>query len=314
MSTACEIKENLVLEDLIYLERNVNQRSYSKFCTYTEVDKKYRPESIQPSFNLPVFRLPKKEVTIVDTELLSASVTNELVNKDGVDFFIHPQTLKEQGQFLKKGGYAQRLVRVYPTASTRTVTTVDDQSDYYVKLHLPKRISRFSRDLTAASIKHGLNITDNLTHLTLPDRFAFLPEVFGAYHNTTQWGYLIRQKNPYPIVCGKKRLIPYFSLHSVDKTKPNDLPLLVKLVKYHQADSMRFLVDQIIGPLIRQWCFLARQYGILLECHGQNTLLELDENNLPTRLVHRDFQGVRVDPRAYNFDKTPVPYEKISSG
>lgn len=42
-------------------------------------------------------------------------------------------------------------------------------------------------------------------------------------------------------------------------------------------------------PVLECWCKVVRERGILLECHAQNILLEIDDNFNPSRIVHRDF-------------------------
>ena len=41
--------------------------------------------------------------------------------------------------------------------------------------------------------------------------------------------------------------------------------------------------------------WFVRERGILPELHGQNTLLEIDAEGVPQRLIHRDFQSIYSD-------------------
>lgn len=51
----------------------------------------------------------------------------------------------------------------------------------------------------------------------------------------------------------------------------------------------------------------ARERGILLESHAQNTLLEIDRNFRPTRVVHRDCD-VWIDSDARRHAGLDVPF------
>ena len=59
---------------------------------------------------------------------------------------------------------------------------------------------------------------------------------------------------------------------------------------------------------------MARDYGILPELHGQNTLLELNDNLEPERIVYRDFQGTYVDAKIREEKGLKLPFTKHLAG
>ena len=63
---------------------------------------------------------------------------------------------------------------------------------------------------------------------------------------------------------------------------------MVQLINYHQADPISFTLDFIMRPIINIFCNCVRQTGIFFEMHGENTLLELDNQFFPTRIIYCD--------------------------
>jgi siderophore synthetase component len=90
-------------------------------------------------------------------------------------------------------------------------------------------------------------------------------------------------------------LVPYFSLYSRDLKRPDDLPLLVQLIRSLDADPTSFALKEVLLPVIDCWAGVLKEKGLLLESHGQNLLLELDREGRPRRVVHRDLD-VWFDP------------------
>jgi len=89
-------------------------------------------------------------------------------------------------------------------------------------------------------------------------------------------------------------LVPGFALYGKDFYRPDKPILLFNLIG--SADPVEFVLENIMLPIIRHWvgCFL--HFGYLIEPHGQNVLLEIDENGEIRRMVHRDL-SVGIDMR-----------------
>jgi siderophore synthetase component len=55
-------------------------------------------------------------------------------------------------------------------------------------------------------------------------------------------------------------------------------------------------MDYLVKPVIIHFDYLVRNKGILMQCHAQNTLLEINESFSPTRIIYRDFGSLTIDP------------------
>jgi len=108
------------------------------------------------------------------------------------------------------------------------------------------------------------------------------------------WGYLVRDMQPFPAVLEQRILLPGFALYGSNLFDPEKPPLLYELIGDH--DPLTFILESIMFPIVRQWidCFL--HFGYMLEPHGQNILFELDTSGAIQRIVHRDL-SVGIDMR-----------------
>jgi len=275
----------------IYLERYVNKPKYSVFAQYSEVDERYHPRKKNGSLQIPF-------TVRTDIKLLTAypdkKVISQIVN-NGIKFFEHPQFNERADGFIDAN----------PTASTRTVLS----NDYFIKLHFPARISRFNRRLRADSVEHSIFISRDLEEtINAPKSFAYLPESIGMIAPEGH-GCLIREKIPRPLVEEERHLIPFFALYSEDPNS-NEEPLLVQMIKKSNEQPLNYFISKIVHPFLEIWTFFARERGILLENHCQNTLLELNTNYEPTRIVCRDFQSNMVDAKTRLANKLSIPFKK----
>ncbi|ACB96133.1 IucA/IucC family C-terminal-domain containing protein [Beijerinckia indica] len=289
--------ESIIQKDqsLLYMERYVGKgtKTYSPFATRTEAAPCYRPESGQPSFDLFTVDTPRDRVSIFKADP-SPNLVNHYIRPGGVLFAIHPETWTTAGvDYLDEIHALPRAepVRVAPTASTRTVLTLEPSEKvppHYIKLHYPVLISRFNRRLMRKNIENSVAVTRDVAKLHF-DKFAYLPDVLGFTFGSDEnsWGFLVRETTPRPIIEGRF-LIPSFALYGEDYKNPDDLPLLVQMIERLDVEPVSFAVNEIFVPIIECWCLVARR-GLLFESHAQNTLLEIDQDFRPRRIVHRDF-------------------------
>jgi hypothetical protein len=91
---------------------------------------------------------------------------------------------------------------------------------------------------------------------------------------------------PFPEIGAQRRLVPGFALYGEDFFEPDRPPLLFELMG--NKDPRSFVLEDIMLPIIRHWIGCFRQLGYLLEPHGQNVLLEIDDENEIRRIAHRD--------------------------
>ena len=298
-------------ETFLYLERHVNSgsRTYSSFAAQSEGQPEYQPSSQVNSFEVPCLKIPKEKVSIYldnpNTELLKYYIHN-----DTVLFPVHPEIFQDDKtafiEELRK--YPSESIRVSPTASTRTVMTkMEDIPHHFIKLHYPRRISRFIRRLRCNNIQNSIEVSKDLRCLTLP-KFAYLPETIGICYGSgpESWGFIIREYTPRP-VTKNKILIPMFALYAQDDKNVSDPPLLIQLIQYLNKDPATFVLSHIMQPIIEMWCTVLRSRGILFEAHGQNTLLELNSEGNPIRIIYRDLD-VYVDPEIRKHHKLHISF------
>lgn len=318
----------LAIPTLGYLERYRNEgtRTYSRHADYSECLADYQPTGDRPWFELPTWRLPDGALRVYRADP-PAELESAVATPEGVRFHIHPQVLAEcpADPFVRRTielGRPIRPIRAAPTASTRTLFVLDQEPTHSVKVHFPFRISRYGRRMRDEVIEQAITVSRMLQRWSPgadPD-FAFLREVIGVSHPPAprsprdpgaatpdrgeQWGYLARDMDPYPPVHPRtggsaRKLVPAFSLYGRDAFDPATPPLLRSLAHASIAgtsDPVEWTLERILLPTIRQWIRCYRELGFILEPHGQNLLLELDENDQVTRLVHRDL-SVGIDMR-----------------
>jgi len=303
----------------IYLERYVNEgsRTYSALSERFDGNEKYHPVHGVRAFRVPCIQVPKEKVAIFldspNTQLL-----NRYIQEDTILMPIHPEIFKDDRvPFIKElRNYSQTSVLVAPAASTRTVLTV--AKPHFIKLHYPRYISRFIRRMTKNIIQNSVEVSKGLSHISAP-HFGFLPETIGiAFGEGPQsWGFIIRETLARPMLDEKRFLIPLFALYSRDLKKSRDLPLIIQLIELHEQDPVKFTLEYIMKPIIKIWCLSLKEAGFLFEMHGENTLLELNDQRFPVRIVYRDLDiDIDIEMREklglhINFPKTRhITYER----
>ena len=299
-----------MFESLIYLDRYRNEgtRTYSQHSAYTEASEKYRPNSKQAQFDLPVFEVPRDQLIIYKANPSSELVSTYL-DGDQALFCIHPQVLETHPDdpYLKHTlsiGTPHQPIVVAPSSSTRTLYVQNGQIPHALKVHFPFRISRYGRKMREEVLEQAINISMELESGIglLDDRFAFLREVIAVAHKNRQpdsprgenWGYLVRDMQPFPFIDAKRNLIPGFALYGKDFFDPAKPPLLFDLIE--NKDPRAFVLDNIMIPIIRHWVGCFQHFGYLLEPHGQNVLFEVDDDLEIKRIVHRDL-SLGIDMR-----------------
>lgn len=275
----------------IYLERYVNEgsKTYSALSDRFSGNKKYHPVHGVKRFKVPCLLVPRAKVAVFLDDP-SPNLAARYLRSDNILMPVHPEIFQDEDiPFIQEiRQYPLINILVEPTASTRTVMAISDA--HFIKLHYPRYISRFVRPMPRNVIENSISVSRGLRNINLTN-FGFLPETIGIAYGDgpSSWGFIIREIYSRPSSAYKPFLIPFFSLYSQDINSPNDLPLLVQLIEYHKADPQDFIISKIMEPVIAIWCACIRQAGFLLEMHGENTLLELNKNYSPSRIVYRDF-------------------------
>lgn len=299
------MKVELVLQNpssYLYMERYVNKgsRNYSSFSQVLDMSPQYQSVSPQANFEICSIQIPKEKISLY-LDNPHTQLQNYYIRNDHVIFCIHPEIFKDEKiDYIKELNQfpISHTICVTPTASNRTVFVHNENLPlHFIKLHYPKKISRFFRYFKHQKIKDEIEVSKDLKHIFL-DKFAYLPEtigvVYGLPHNG--WGFDIREFIPRPYAGEKRFLIPCFSLYAQDMQHPDDEPLLVQLIKHLGQDPESFTLNHVLLPIIKCWCTAVRERGILFGSHGQNILLEVDAKLRPTRIVHRDLD-IHIDAK-----------------
>jgi hypothetical protein len=320
-----------MIPPLLYLDRYRNEgtRTYSAHAGFTEASECYRPASPFPHFQIPVFRLPSEELNVYFADP-DPSLQRRYTSDDSTLFCVHPQLLESPGDdsYLERVRSFPRVreeTRGSPSSSTRTLYIQDVDPPHALKLHFPFRVSRYGRRMRDEVVEQAVGVSRELQRGigSMNRRFAFLREVLGVtfknLHPETprgeNWGYLVRELTPFPPASEERPLVPGFSLYGRDLFDPGKPLLLFELMG--ARDPLTYILEQIMLPIIGQWvnCFLA--FGLLLEPHGQNVLLEVTPDGKVLRTVHRDL-NLGIDNRRRRDLDLPVnhsnTYNQMESG
>jgi hypothetical protein len=164
---------------------------------------------------------------------------------------------------------------------------------HFLKLHYPRRLSRFTRRLRRPVIALQLWVAGELGRIGAP----VLPEVAGGVVGTDpvqSWGFLVREARapggePWPLT------VPLFALYGRDVRAPADPTLLEQLVVHSGEDPQQWVTRRLIEPMLTLWAEALLRTGCAVELHGQNTLVCLSSDLRATRVAYRDC-AVYVDP------------------
>ncbi len=304
--------EATIVYPLHYLERYRNEgtRTYSKHAAYTEAESRYRPDGENESFLVRVYGVPVDEV-LVYTANPQETLAKKYLGDETVLFCVHPQVVEQFAddpclRHVREYGIERPGIAVVPSSSTRTLF-VTEQRAHALKLHFPFRVSRYGRKMRDEVIEQAINVSLDLEEgiNNFDERFAYLREVIGvacinrddASLRGENWGYLVRDMEPYPPTQGKISLVPGFALYGSDFFQPDATPLLYELIG--SADPVLWVLDNLMLPVVRHWVQCFTSFGYMLEPHGQNTLLEVAETDTGIevkRIVHRDL-SLGIDMR-----------------
>jgi hypothetical protein len=266
-----------------YAERylGVGTRSYSAFAGDLEIDREYHPQLGAASFALPTFQVPPER---------GGGITlPELYRLPGGGFLlpVHPGILP----LVDVSGCAPGpALEAVPSANARTVfvTALDGApvEPHFVKLHYPRRLSRFIRRLRRPVVELQLWVARELVAAGLP----VMPEVGGGWLETG-WGFLVRTLD-----TGTGFTVPLFSLYGRDFHRPDDPTVLQQLIDASGEPAASFVSRRLVEPMVRMWVRAALRTGCLLETHGQNTLFRFSASDgfTFTQVAYRD-SAVYVD-------------------
>lgn len=300
-----ELKDFKGKKDLfVYTERHVNKGAYHSFRHYSEVSKSFRPRDGDPNFQLPFLEINNSQIEYLETTPSPSLL--KFVKGSKTKFFFHP----DMNDFYHKAGCqslvlkkASGFVRAIPTASTRTLL-IDIPKPFMVKVDLSgKRLGRLVRDLKGRSARHSHRVNLELDYLLekklLPQSMAYLPETIATcfVDGEVEVANIFREYLPRPLTDSHAFMIPFFSLYSPDDNDPLAPFIVEQLIQISGLEPIKFFEKKIVRPVLWNFFYMMFKFGIIFEAHPQNTLLELDENFHPQRIIYRDLQAVIIDKK-----------------
>ncbi|MEK6288008.1 MAG: hypothetical protein AABO57_19995 [Acidobacteriota bacterium] len=266
----------------------------------------YSPIGGVATFQLPLYEFSQDEVLIFG-EASKDIASTFLRGSQSVLFPLHPdmqrKLVAELNLYEFEPTRVLDTVAVVPTANGRTVYCLGHQPPLYLKLHYDGILGRVDRKLPIMKTVAGTEISEELvicfSRDSAPSGFAFLPEPFAlvktcaARQGTEEVGCIFRTTKPLPFL-GESFLIPFFSLFSQDTLSERDPLLLVQLLGdyRHPWETLR---RGLIEPLLRGYCFLVFDLGLIPEFNAQNLLLAIDDQYQFKGVVMRDLQGLEKD-------------------
>ncbi|MGH3546159.1 MAG: IucA/IucC family protein [Mycobacteriales bacterium] len=224
----------------------------------------------------------------------------------------------------------QRLAAT-PTTSLRTLATGPGRSGrrWMVKTALSARLTSTRRDISPATTVNGPAISAILADIVaadplLRDRVGVIGERAGSYFAppaaaadpTRLRGLSALLRDDLADHVGRGQLAVSASSLCADSSL-HERPLLAHLVTRiaaHRGCALRtaaqLFLESYADLLGTTMVVLLSGYGIGLEAHLQNTVVVLDRDDMPVRLLLRDFAGLRVHlPRlaaaGYRYDPHP---------
>lgn len=304
-------------ETFVYAERylGVGTRTYSTFSEYIDGTPAYHPRVGKETFSLPSFFIRGGQGTWLGNGLRSPLLAHY---HDGREFLlpVHPDTLSCEELLhrdLLQAAAPGPPIRVSPTANVRTVFVhaIGNRpvAPHFLKLHYPRRLSRFTRRLRQPIIELELWVAKELDRIRTP----LLAEVGGGVigldgSEEDRWGFILREAlprhAPLPEGC---YLLPCFALYGTDHLAPHDPPLLRQLVEHSGEPAEDFITERLLAPMLGMWIDALGASGCILETHGQNTLFAYDPASRRSAIAYRDC-ALYISPALREQNGLPLDY------
>src|SRR3569833_1623178 len=207
------------------------------------------------AFELPTFRVPAPRGGYT-TNAIPSSLHDLYRDESSVLLPVHPNAL----DLPSLAGRAELLacprgpdLTVVPSANARTVFVTHVGGEpvpvHFVKLHYPRRLSRFTRRLRRPVISLQLWVTEELWRAALP----VVPELDGGYFGSSfaqTRNILVRAAE---VPSAPSWTVPLFALYGRGFTAPADPPLQEQLVRASGADPLSYVADRVVAPMVRLW-------------------------------------------------------------
>ncbi|QMU71760.1 IucA/IucC family C-terminal-domain containing protein [Streptacidiphilus sp. P02-A3a] len=273
-------------------------RTYSSSADFMDISPLCHPQLGAPSFAVPSFHVPWAAGSLL-TSGIPSGLTALYQIPGGFLLPVHPDALSYPGLVGREELLALEpgpVFDVVPSANGRTVfvSAVDGTAvpEHLLKLHYPRRLSRFTRRLREPVIRAQLWAAEELTRAGLPILAEVCGGVFGSGDDA--WGFIVRELPP-ATVAGDRFTVPLFALYGDDVQAPGGRSLVEQLVAAGGSPAGSLLAERIVEPMVELWVRAALETGCALEMHGQNTLLSFTPDLREVEVLYRDCD-VYVDP------------------
>jgi len=283
-------------ENLIYYEQQVNDRQGTSAAP--QIRAEYLPENASP-VTLPWKVISKEKISVFSTDSrISKYFHQELLESDRVLLPVHPMDEKhycadkvaQSGKIEFSASY--RTVFYEPERGGLFADLIGDDEVLMLKLHLVEPLPGIPGDrrLTRQIIDRCVSLSNVLGKEVgrdpMAEQLEIIPEFFGMTDGET--GVLLR-------LLPRIGLVPLFSLYSGDSRNRHRPPLIVERVREIFGNdsnrAARLMGTMLARPLVRS-LLAGFRAGISLEMHAQNTLVQLGDDELISRVYFRDIEGV----------------------
>ncbi|MGW7052968.1 ferric iron reductase [Streptomyces sp. NPDC054887] len=299
-----------------YAERYLGEgtRAYSRFANDADVSAACHPQRGAGSFTLPSFLVPDGHGELLTNDIVSTlpafyHATGHLVLP------VHPDTLSFEGLAGRTellGCEAGPRLEVVPLANTRTVSVLavggQPAGGHLLKLHYPRRLSRFTRQQRREELELQLWVAEQLAVAGVPLLTDVCAGVFGS--GSEAWGFVVREP-PVLSATPERFTVPLFALYGQDLHAPGDRSLLEQLVAAAGEAAGDYITERIVRPMVRLWTRTLLATGCALELHGQNTLVSFTRNGRSLEILYRDCE-IHTDPQIRNRKGLPGPLPPAS--
>jgi hypothetical protein len=268
-------------------------------------DRGYLPQN-SGAFELPCFWIRRKCLYVFGQQRREIA---ELCLSEGGEHAawmlmpIHPVALQHYEPLIS-GPFASARPRegspriwAVPTASTRTVLAWPDERPelaVFVKLHIPHQLSG-DRRMLLRKVACGIGfsrIAESCVTQTSKS-FDVLREPIGFVPRRMQDSGVVLRSVPCGVKDGSIILAPLFALLGGSEGRR---PLFPTILERSGLRADEFLETFLCRQFAHLWLTLVFQFGLVLEAHGQDLLIELSPEFAPLgRFFYRDMEGLQVD-------------------
>lgn len=289
-----------ILERWLWAERylSAGSKSYSPFANFSSVSDRYAPESQFENYVLKTIKVPypQGEIIFHNADQSSLPIKNPFSSEDGfVIIPIHPDVRKitpDISTYIDANFEPGPDLTVVPTASTRTVCVLavdgmQEPSPYFIKLHFPGRISRFTRPISEAHVRHQLTVSSLLNNSGAP----LLQDIGGGFVNLgeqTSLGFLMRHCPLDSSCLGNRIIIPVFALGAMTNYGEASKLVVEKIAELFDEDIFTFLTCRLIAPVLAFWDEVVTKTAIIPEIHGQNLVVDFNLDKNSSQFFYRD--------------------------